>query len=258
MNLLKIDIADGFYRWDINPTDIPKLAVIFPTLPGKPRLVAFPLVLPMGWKNSPPVFCTVTETAADLTNQKLCDPSYQPGDHKLSLKAEQLHPYANIQEPQGGEDSNPTSIKPPANRDPSIPIKLTPLSFVDVFMDNFIALGQIKGTCHHVQNVLMQAIDQGFCPLDVSNDPYCTEPISLKKLCKGDCSWETCKTVLGWIINTVEMTIKLPEHRIQCLGDILAPIPATQKCIGIKKWHKILGQLQSMSLVLENCSVTCS
>ena len=117
-------------------------------------------------------------------------------------------------------------------------------------MDNFIALGQTKGTCHRVRNILMPAIDQVFHPLDVTDDPYRTEPISLKKLCKGDCSWETCKTVLGWIINTVEMAIKLPEHCIQRLGDILGSIPATQKHIGIKKWHKILGELGSMSLAL--------
>ena len=46
------------------------------------------------------------------------------------------------------------------------------------------------------------------------------------------------------------MTIKLPEHRIQRLGDILASIPVTQKRIGIKKWHKILGELCSMPLAL--------
>ena len=31
-------------------------------------MVAIPLTLPMGWKNSPPLFCTATETVADLAN----------------------------------------------------------------------------------------------------------------------------------------------------------------------------------------------
>ena len=61
VNLIKINISDGFYRLDVNPSDIPKLAIIFPTLPGQTRLVALPpLALPMSWKNSPPVFCTAT------------------------------------------------------------------------------------------------------------------------------------------------------------------------------------------------------
>ena len=69
--LMKIDISDGFYRIAINIEDIPKLGVIFPTLPGEEPLIAFPLDLPMGWKNSPPVFTTATETVADLANQRL-------------------------------------------------------------------------------------------------------------------------------------------------------------------------------------------
>jgi hypothetical protein len=47
--LIKIDISDRFYRIALNIDDIPKLGVVFPTLPGEEPLVAFPLVLPMGW-----------------------------------------------------------------------------------------------------------------------------------------------------------------------------------------------------------------
>ena len=113
VNLIKIDIADGFYWMDINPTDIPKLAGIFPTLPRQQRLVALPLVLPMEWKNSPPVFCTATETAANLANQKLCDLTYKPSDHKLALAAENLHPYTDTSVQKGGTDQNPALIKQP-------------------------------------------------------------------------------------------------------------------------------------------------
>ena len=35
--LLKIDISDGFYRIDVNPFDIPRLGVVFPTEPGRHR-----------------------------------------------------------------------------------------------------------------------------------------------------------------------------------------------------------------------------
>jgi len=69
--LIKIDIIDGFYRIALNIDDIPKLWVVFPTLPGEEPLVAFPLVLPMGWSNSPPIFSTATETITDLTNEQL-------------------------------------------------------------------------------------------------------------------------------------------------------------------------------------------
>ena len=56
VRLMKVDISDGLYRIDLNVDDIPKLGVVFPTLNGEEPLIAFPLVLPMGWKNSPPIF----------------------------------------------------------------------------------------------------------------------------------------------------------------------------------------------------------
>lgn len=70
VQLIKVDLSDGFYRLCLNIEDIPKLGVTFPSATTN-NLVAFPLVLPMGWKNSPPAFCTATETIADLANQAL-------------------------------------------------------------------------------------------------------------------------------------------------------------------------------------------
>ena len=46
--LMKVDLSDGFYRIGVSPYDVPKLGVVFPTLPGQEPLVALPLVLPMG------------------------------------------------------------------------------------------------------------------------------------------------------------------------------------------------------------------
>ena len=69
--LLKLDIADGFYRIALNINDIPKLGVVFPSPEDEEPLVALPLVLPMGWKNSPPAFCATTETVADLANDAI-------------------------------------------------------------------------------------------------------------------------------------------------------------------------------------------
>ena len=51
--MMKLDIADGFYRVNLAIKDIPQLGVVFPTLPG------------------PPAFSTATETAADTANQHL-------------------------------------------------------------------------------------------------------------------------------------------------------------------------------------------
>ena len=71
VKMIKVDLSDGFYRLHLVPCDAPKLGLAFPKIPGLPDLVAVPLVLTMGWKNSPPAFSTVTETIADLCNEKL-------------------------------------------------------------------------------------------------------------------------------------------------------------------------------------------
>jgi hypothetical protein len=61
VQMIKLDISDSFYRIGLNIDDIPKLGVVFPMLPGDEPLIAFPLVLPMGWMNSPPIFLTATD-----------------------------------------------------------------------------------------------------------------------------------------------------------------------------------------------------
>ena len=91
VQLPKLDISDGFYRVNLNIDDIPKLGVAFSTKPGEPHLVVFPLVLPMGWKNSPPIFSAATETIADLTNYRIKG-GLPPPTHPLDKEAEVVTP----------------------------------------------------------------------------------------------------------------------------------------------------------------------
>jgi hypothetical protein len=83
--LIKVDIADGFYCIWVSTANIPKLGIIFPTLLDTEPLMAFPLVLLMGWKESPPYFCATTKTTIDLTNQAA--ESSDPPPHRLDTLA---------------------------------------------------------------------------------------------------------------------------------------------------------------------------
>jgi hypothetical protein len=96
----------------------------------------------------------------------------------------------------------------------------------------------------------MQAVDNVFQPLDPNDPVHRTEPISVKKLLKGDASWATCKKVLGWIIDLVNMTLTLPERRLKRLGKILAEIGPERKRLALDKWHKLIGELRSMSIAI--------
>ena len=50
--LNKIDLSNGCYWIDLNPSDAPKLGVVFPTGAGPEPMVKVPLVLPMAWVHS--------------------------------------------------------------------------------------------------------------------------------------------------------------------------------------------------------------
>ncbi|KAK1732369.1 hypothetical protein QTG54_016948 [Skeletonema marinoi] len=278
VEMLKVDISDGFYRINLNIEDIPKLGVAFPTQPGEEKLVALPLVLPMGWKNSPPVFVTATETIADLTNQRLRS-RIEPRPHALDEAAEAVPSPApptcpcapkilrppsralkSYRPPSRSErrvhwrgkyiTAQPVGVAVPSQRDPCLPKRVQPVAYIDVFVDDFVALAQQCGNSRRVRRTLLHAIDDVLRPLDKFDEVQRREPVSMKKLKQGDCSWGTIKNVLGWIIDTVSMTVHLPLHRAERLAEILASIPITQKRTSVKKWHRVLGELRSMALAL--------
>jgi hypothetical protein len=118
---------------------------------------------------------------------------------------------------------------------------------IDVYVDDFIAIAQGDRTwLNSVRDTLMHSIDAVFRP----DEKVRAEPISLKKLNKGDASWKTKHTILGWDIDTVAKTIALPPHQVSQLTEILDGILPTQRHIGVSKWHTVLGELRSMSIAL--------
>ena len=88
----------------------------------------------------------------------------------------------------------------------------------------------------------MHSLDKIFWLLAPNDGPHRQEPASLKKLLKGDATWSTRKTMLGWVLDTKKGTIELPPHRIQRLHEILL-IPLSTKQAPTKQWHKVLGEL---------------
>jgi hypothetical protein len=73
------------------------------------------------------------------------------------------------------------------------------------------------------------------------------QPISLKKLLKGDACWATRKILLGWLIDTLKGTIELPQHRKERLLEIVRSALASST-LSVTQCHKLLGELRSMVL----------
>ena len=202
--ILKLDVSDGFYRIGIRLDDAPKLGLIFPSGDDEDPMVAISLTLPMGWENPPPLLCSATETVADLANESLR--FHQPSrPHRVDNRAEAVAPPPAL--PLAKKHSQFT-------RDPYLQRtneKL--LACVDVFVDDF--LGMAQGPRHrrrHVRRTLFHALDKVFRPLDRQDSKQRKEFISLKKMDAGDCSWSMCQTLIGWIFDSVNMTIILPLH----------------------------------------------
>ena len=115
-------------------------------------------------------------------------------------------------------------------------------------MDDFCSLGQgHKRRLLRIKRILMHAIDEVLRPWDKS--PVHQEPMSVKKMLKGDASWQTQKQLLGWLIDTVEKTILLPPHRLERLTTIFEELRGRRR-VSLKQWHKVLGELRSMVMAI--------
>jgi hypothetical protein len=165
VQMIKLDISDRFYRIRLNIDAIPKLGFVFPTLPGDKPLIAFPLVLLMGWTNSPPIFSSATETIADTTNARLSS-GWLPPSHPLDELA------ASVSTPPHkaywGSKSMPP-FEPYPDWDPSLPTTGAPATYVDVFVDDFVGLAQKHK--QRVRRTLLEAVNEIFWPLSPSDPP---------------------------------------------------------------------------------------
>lgn len=248
IKLIKVDLADGFYRMTVAPTDVAKLGVLFPSLPGEPPLVAFPLALPMGWKNSPPLFCTATETVADIANAHILKHK-NPPSHALEREAES--PAQDQPLPKKVLDPK-VAVPVPTNADPFLNhSRRRQLGKVEIYMDDYIAAAQgDKQTLAKIRRILFHAIDDVFRPLEPGDNQARKEPISVSKLRKGDADWSTCKKVLGWLIDTVELTIQLPPRRMERLQALLDKYPPDKRRAAVLEWQQLLGELRSMTVAL--------
>ena len=177
------------------------------------------------------------ETVADLANAALEHDlrKLYNAPHRLDTVAKT--PPAGTREPKAVQ-SNPQCTK-------------NKLQQWDVYVDDFLGLSQGNPSPQRmIKRALLHALDQVFRPLNVNDNTHRQELASLKKLWKGDGTWTTLKEILGWLIDTITGTIELTPHQKQCLDDILTEILATRKKVPVQLWHKVLGELRSMTIAI--------
>ena len=219
--LSKWDISDAFHRCLLRPEDVGTFAYVIPPLPSDTeQLLCIDLVLPMGWVNSPDLFCATSETVADLANI-----AFQ-SDLQIT------HPYS------------PTSTL--YHCAPSPTAGPDRLQYVDVYMDDLNCLTQ--GDDHQQQRLTEIALSK-LKTIYPAVDGEVKNSVSLKKARAGDGNWSVSKEILGWIINSASGTISLSPKRITDLNTLL-DIPPTQHRMSRKKLERLIGKLRSMHLAV--------
>ena len=123
-----------------------------------------------------------------------------------------LEDLADTEPPQTSAEEVAATLEADGNWEALSPhVRATDLAHVQVYLNEFISIVQGgPNDRRQMTRHLIRAIDKLFR----NNTKYNTareEPISLKKLRKGEAAWSTQKVVLGWEIDTVKQVLTLPE-----------------------------------------------
>ena len=68
VRLAKHDVSDRYYCMFLNAKDCLALLLVLPKYNDKAQLLAVPMAMTMGWVQSPPTFCIMSETVCDRAN----------------------------------------------------------------------------------------------------------------------------------------------------------------------------------------------
>ena len=99
----KLDISDGFWRLIVQEADSYNFAYVLPQEASEPCRLVIPAAVQMGWVESPSLFCTVTESARDLTQHLV--------DDGIPLPPNEVEEMISIQKvPPRGCTKNPTKL----------------------------------------------------------------------------------------------------------------------------------------------------
>ena len=222
----KLDISDGFWRLVVRPEDSYNFAYVLPQLPGQPLRIVIPSALQMGWVESPSYFCTVTESARDITQHLLTNNVTLPH-----------HPV---------EDMMTIPVIPPRARASS------PSCLPQVYVDDFCnAATQSKegGFLAKVRRASVHGVHALFPETCITNHANGKEPISRKKLDKGDGNFSTKKTMIGFEFNGITRTVRLQEDKSRSYTKE-AHAMLRRKRIPIKTFQATVGKLRHAALIL--------
>jgi hypothetical protein len=224
----KYDVSDGFWRMVVAPGAEWNFAYVLPQEEGQPTRLVVPSALQMGWKESPAFFCSASETARDVA-AKLA--GFNGAMHDLPM-----HKFEGL-------------IKRPSPADapqPSTQDAATPWAAVEVFVDDFIAMSQDVGRIPHLTRSILHGIEEVFPGPDTTGHAGGREPVSEKKIRRGEADWTTRKVVLGWLLDGERRTIELTDDKAAAYTEELRKLLRRSR-IPMARYRKIIGRLRFAS-----------
>ena len=219
--LSKWDISDAFHRCNLRPSDVGSFAYVVPALSSDPAvLLCIDLVLPMGWINSPDLFCSTSETVADVANQLINQP-----DAPVPSYGPTRALYHTV--------SSPTASP-------------SRLQYADVYVDDINCVTQGDALQQQrVSELVLKALKDIYPHVPGETK----DSVSLKKALAGDGDWNQVKEILGWIVDTRLGTLRLSQKRVSDLLHQLNIAPSRRK-IRRKQLEILIGKLRSMHLAI--------
>jgi hypothetical protein len=223
----KMDLADGYWRMVVEPDARWNFAYVMPSADGQPIRLVIPRALQMGWNESPAYFCATTETARDVA-QCWIDSNTRLAEHPM--------------------ESFTTPTMPARRQSTNGPRHQMSAVYVDDFC--LAAVEDASGTLlQRTARATLHGIHSVFPTPAATGTPDAKDPISEKKLAKGDARWDTRKEILGYWLNGIDRTIQLPPNRAALLLKEVKAI-LKKKRLPLKRFRSIAGRLQHAARIL--------
>jgi hypothetical protein len=192
IRLSKVDLWDRLWRLVVKPEQKWNFCYVMPDPTGSRVRIVVPSALQMGWAESPAYFFAATETGRDIVDLLLRE--------KVQLPA---HPLEKFLEPDDTPKTAPKGQEHTA---------------VSVYVDDFILAvveNEDRSLIRRVSRAALHAIHSIFPPPERSGHVGGKDPVSKKKLEKGDARFEIEKEILGFLINGADHTVRLSSVKAQ-------------------------------------------
>ncbi len=165
-------------------------AYVMPQEKSEPTRLVVPTSLQMGWVESPPYFCAATETSRDIA-LRYCD-----------SKIGSMPPHKFEHNVMGSSE-----LKMLEDTDIARGLRYA----LEVYVDDFMAiiLPTSRAQVEHVARAVMATIHDVFPASNINAD----NPISEKKLKKGEGTMSTKKLLLGFEFDGINKTLWLESEK---------------------------------------------